>query len=53
MKGRVISELRPKNKTPKIGAKKKKVAGKTKAKRKTKPKTKSKAKKAPSSDKPS
>jgi ATP-dependent RNA helicase SrmB len=38
LKARVIDELRPKNKTPKIGPKKKKVKAKDKAKSKAKPK---------------
>ncbi|GMM68272.1 ATP-dependent RNA helicase SrmB [Alteromonas sp. MTD1] len=38
LKARVIEELRPKNKTPKIGPKKKKVKAKDKAKAKAKPK---------------
>ena len=38
LKARVIDELRPKNKAPKIGPKKKKVKAKDKAKAKTKPK---------------
>ena len=38
LKARVIDELRPKNKTPKIGPKKKKVKAKDKAKAKAKPK---------------
>lgn len=38
LKPRVIDELRPKNKTPKIGPKKKKVKAKDKAKSKAKPK---------------
>ncbi|BFT29391.1 ATP-dependent RNA helicase SrmB [Alteromonas sp. D210916BOD_24] len=38
LKARVIDELRPKNKAPKIGPKKKKVKAKDKAKSKTKPK---------------
>jgi len=40
LKARVIDELRPKNKTPKIGPKKKKVKAKDKAKAKAKPKKK-------------
>ena len=40
LKARVIDELRPKNKTPKIGPKKKKVKAKDKAKAKSKPKKK-------------
>jgi len=40
LKARVIEELRPKNKTPKIGPKKKKVKAKDKAKAKSKPKKK-------------
>ena len=40
LKARVIDELRPKNKTPKIGPKKKKVKAKDKAKAKGKPKKK-------------
>ena len=40
LKARVIDELRPKNKTPKIGPKKKKVKAKDKAKAKDKPKKK-------------
>ena len=40
LKARVIDELRPKNKTPKIGPKKKKVKAKDKAKAKAKPKNK-------------
>ena len=40
LKARVIEELRPKNKTPKIGPKKKKVKAKDKAKAKAKPKKK-------------
>ncbi|GEA01211.1 ATP-dependent RNA helicase SrmB [Alteromonas sp. KUL17] len=42
LKARVIDELRPKNKTPKIGPKKKKVKAKDKAKAKAKPKKKNK-----------
>ena len=40
LKARVIDELRPKNKTPKIGPKKKKVKAKDKTKAKAKPKKK-------------
>lgn len=40
LKARVIDELRPKNKAPKIGPKKKKVKAKDKAKAKAKPKKK-------------
>ena len=40
LKARVIDELRPKNKTPKIGPKKKKAKAKDKAKAKAKPKKK-------------
>ncbi|AFT94346.1 ATP-dependent RNA helicase SrmB [Alteromonas macleodii str. 'Balearic Sea AD45'] len=40
LKARVIEELRPKNKTPKIGPKKKKVKAKDKTKAKAKPKKK-------------
>ena len=40
LKARVIDELRPKNKTPNIGPKKKKVKAKDKAKAKAKPKKK-------------
>jgi len=40
LKARIIDELRPKNKTPKIGPKKKKVKAKDKTKAKAKPKKK-------------
>jgi ATP-dependent RNA helicase SrmB len=45
LKARVIAELRPQNKTPKIGAKKKKTKAKDKVKSKAKTKVRTKKRK--------